>query len=185
MDYFSVFLIAISLSVDCLAVALGAGCSHKIIGKLAIFRVSIAFGIAQFVMPIIGFFAGRTVANLISRFDHWVAFGILMIVAIRMLWEFFSNEKEKERDISKGLILVTLALATSIDALAVGLSFAFLNVQIFLTATIIGIVAAGVTVFGFWLGGRVNIWLGRWAKLFGALVLISIGVRILVSHLFQ
>jgi len=185
MDYFSIVLIAIGLAVDCFAVSLGAGCSEKAFSKMAIARVALAFGLAQFVMPILGFFVGRTIAGLISQFDHWVAFGILIIVGGRMLWEFFRNEKEKEADISKGIMLFTLAIATSIDSLAIGLSFAFLDVQIFASAGIIGVVAFIVTVFGFWLGTRVSVLLGRWAKLFGAIVLFVIGIRILVSHLLQ
>ncbi len=185
MDYLSVVLVALGLAVDCFAVSLSAAWTRKSFSKAAIFRVALAFGLAQFVMPIIGFFAGRTIAGLIGQFDHWVAFGILLIVGGRMLWEFFRNEKEKEADISKGLMLVTVAVATSIDALAVGLSFAFLNVEIFAAAGIIGFVASLITLFGFWLGSRVSVLLGRWAKLFGAIVLIAIGVRILVSHLLQ
>jgi manganese efflux pump family protein len=184
MDYLSIFLIAIGLATDCFAVSLGAGATRKF-SKLAVFRVAFAFGLAQLVMPILGWLAGRTVVNLIANFDHWVAFGLLIAVAGRMVWEFFRPEKDeaKEADISRGLLLLTLAVATSIDALAVGLSFAFLNTNIFAAAGIIGAVAFGVTLCGFWLGTKVSLLLGRWAKLFGAIVLIAIAVRIVLSHI--
>jgi putative Mn2+ efflux pump MntP len=136
-------------------------------------------------MPVIGWLVGQTVVTLVSNYDHWVAFGLLVIVSGRLFWEFFQKEKEKEIDISRGWALVTVAIATSIDALAVGLSFALLKFNIFISAGIIGVVAFGITGFGFWFGRKVSILLGRWAKLFGAIVLLAIGIRILLSHLLQ
>src|SRR5512136_2509421 len=132
LDFVSVLLIAIGLSADCFAVALGASTSAKGASYLQALRVSLAFGVFQSIMPVLGWLAGKTVVDLISDYDHWVAFGLLTIIGGRMIWESFRPKESEsdQRDFSKGMMLLTLAVATSIDALAVGLSFAFLKVNI-------------------------------------------------------
>jgi putative Mn2+ efflux pump MntP len=134
-------------------------------------------------MNVIGWFAGRTVVEFIAQYDHWVAFGLLAIVAGRMFWEFFKDGEGEQKDLSRGLMLLTLAVATSIDSLAVGLSFAFLSVDIWVASITIGVITFGVVCLGVLIGARVGTLLGRWAKLAGALVLLGIGVRTLVTHL--
>ena len=110
-------------------------------------------------------------------------FALLAFVGARMAWEFIKGESESETvDIDKWANLLTLAVATSIDALAVGLSFAFLHINIWIAAAIIGAVAFSVSAVSYWLGRRVNAWIGRWALLLGAILLIAIGLRILISH---
>jgi len=134
-------------------------------------------------MPLIGWLAGRTVADFIQNYDHWVAFGLLAFVGGKMIWESFFEKEEKERDISKGLTLITLSVATSIDALAVGLSFAFMQVNIWTAIGTIGLVAFLVTGLGFIIGKRIGGVLGKRAELAGGLVLIGIGLKILIEHL--
>ena len=184
VDFGSVLVIAIGLSADCFAIALGASTSAKGASRLQALRVALAFGVAQAVMPVVGWLAGKTVVNLISDYDHWVAFALLFIIGARMIWESFhpKDGKAERRDFSKGLVLLTLAVATSIDALAVGLSFAFLKVNITLAVLTIGVVAFLITMIGFLLGRKVGQVMGERAETVGGIVLIAIGLRILLSH---
>lgn len=139
-------------------------------------------------MPVIGWFAGLSVRHVIEQWDHWIAFILLVFVSGKMLKDAVSPEdhdpSQKGGDPSKGFSLVLLSVATSIDALAVGLSLAVLKVSIWLPAAVIGIVAALFTLTGLYLGSRA----GRLAKLstvseiFGGLVLLGIGVNILIEH---
>lgn len=123
--------------------------------------------------------------EIISDYDHWVAFTLLAIVGGRMIWESFRSKdgRTKTTDLTKTGILLTLSVATSIDALSVGLSFAFLKIDIMTASLIIGIVAFVVTATGFFLSKRVSGLLGRRAKFVGGLILIGIGLRVLLTHL--
>ena len=138
-------------------------------------------------MPVLGWLAGRTVVELIADYDHWVAFAMLGIVGGRMIWESFRLERirGKEVDITRGLLLITLSIATSIDALAVGLSFAFLNINVALASPTIGAVAFIVTIIGFKLGKRASKLIGKRAEAIGGIILLAIGLRILLSHILQ
>ncbi len=185
MGLLSIILVAFSLSADCFAVAISSGVTGRIFSRLQVLRVAFAFGFFQFLMPLLGWLAGRTIVNIISAYDHWLAFILLAIVGGRMLWESFhaGETGSKTADITRLVVLFTLAVATSIDALSVGLSFAFLEINIMMASLLIGIVAFIVTVSGFFLGSRVSGLFGRRAKLVGGLILIGIGLRILLSHL--
>jgi putative Mn2+ efflux pump MntP len=186
-DVISILLTAFSLSADCFAVALAGSVSLKNFHYVQVFRTALAFGGAQAVMPAIGWAVGRVVTDYIGGFDHWVAFGLLAIVGGHMIWEAL-HEKEETRqgaDISRGLLLFTLAIATSIDALAVGLSFALEQINIMVAVLVIGVIAFLITNLGFYLGRKAGSLLGERAKIIGGIVLIGIGVKILVSHLFD
>ncbi len=186
LDLFSVILIALGLSADCFAVSLGIGASGKAGSWKQVLRVGVAFGVFQASMPLIGWLAGQTVVQFISGYDHWIAFALLLFVGGRMIWEFIERKSESEAaDISKWMTLITLSLATSIDALAVGLSFALLKLNILVCAAIIGIVAFLVTALGCWLGRKASVIIGRWALLAGGIVLIGIGARILITHMVE
>jgi putative Mn2+ efflux pump MntP len=186
-DFLSILLIAIGLSADCFAVALSGGISNINHTWPRILRISFSFGLFQALMPILGWLAGKTVVEVIADYDHWVAFSLLVIVSGRMLWESFRPERseDKDVDITKGFLLITLSLATSIDALAVGLSFAFLDINIALASPTIGAVAFLVTTIGFILGKKVSKLIGKWAETIGALILLAIAFRILLSHILQ
>ena len=183
VGFFSILLIGIGLSADCFAVALGAGVSGGGSFRRRMFRLAVAFGFFQALMLIIGFMAGRTVVDFIAAFDHWVAFGLLVVVSGRMLWEAFGEHEEKEIDISRGLLLLTLSVATSIDSLAVGLSFAFLDVDIVVAAIIVGAVAFTFTAVGFALGKKTGELIGKWAEVAGAIILLAIALRVLLTDL--
>jgi putative Mn2+ efflux pump MntP len=184
-DFLPIFLIAIGLSADCFAVALSGGISNINQPWPRILRVSFSFGLFQALMPVLGWLVGRTVVEFIADYDHWVAFALLAIVSGRMLWESFRPEhsRDKEVDITKGLLLITLSVATSIDALAVGLSFSFLQVDIAMASITIGTVAFLVTTIGFWAGKRVSKIIGKWAEVIGGIILLAIAFRILLSHI--
>jgi putative Mn2+ efflux pump MntP len=129
----------------------------------------------------------RHYPKFIADYDHFVAFALLAFVGGRMLWESFhpKDEHGKHADITKGVTLLTLAIATSVDALAVGLSLAFLRVHIAIASITIGLVAFIVTAIGFLLGKKVGELIGKRAEMVGGIVLIAIGLRILISHILS
>lgn len=186
LDLLSIFLIAIGLSIDCFAVAVSGSVSLRNPSAIKVFRTSLAFGIFQALMPVLGWLVGQTFVDLIAEYDHWLAFSLLAAVGIRMIWNAFrSGESHNDNmDISKGLTLLLLSVATSIDALAVGLSFALLEINIAVASLVIGTVAFAFTTFGFIIGHKAGELIGKRAEAIGGAVLIAIGLRVLISHLF-
>ena len=186
LGFLSEMVIAIGLSADCFAEALSGSIIMKRVSSLQIFRASLLFGIFQALMPVLGWLLGRTIVDLIAGYDHWLAFALLAIVGGKMLWESFrpGGERPAGTDITKGFTLLTLAVATSIDALAVGLTFAFFEVNIALASSVIGAVAFALSVAGFLLGKRAGRLMGKRAEAIGGLILIAIGLRILLTHIF-
>lgn len=185
MDFISILLIAVGVSADCFAVALFGGAAARNPALPQALRISATFGLAQSVMTFGGWLAGRVVVEFISGYDHWVAFGLLAIIGSRMIHESFEKEDRRKIDITRGLALLVLAIATSIDALAVGLSFGLLTINIGLAVATIGTVAMVITGVGFYGGGRFGHLLANRAELVGGIVLIGIGVRIIVEHLLE
>ncbi len=172
--------------MDAFAVSIAAGVSLKHVSFRQTFRLSWHFGFFQALMPIIGWSAGLTVRSLIETYDHWVAFGLLAFVVVNMIREAFRDYRTKGKviDPTKGLTLVMLSIATSIDALAVGLSMSLIRVSIWAPALIIGIVAGAFTIIGLQLGKRVGAVsrLRRYAEALGGTVLLIIGLKILHDH---
>jgi len=136
-------------------------------------------------MPALGWLAGRTVVELVADYDHWVVFGLLAAIGGKMIWEatHSDNGRGKDVDITKGWLLLTLSLATSIDALAVGLSFAFLEVDIVLACFVIGVIAFLASLTGFLLSKKLGVLVGEKAEIIGGVILIIIGLRLLLSHI--
>lgn len=179
-------LMAVGLGMDAFAVALCAGATGRRIWFRPGFRLSFHFGLFQFIMPIIGWTAGTAFVRFIEAYDHWIAFGLLVYVGGKMIKESFDQGDREAEDVDptrKGM-LVMLAVATSIDALAVGLSLAILRVPILYPSIVIGLVAAAMTALGLALGCRLGGLVGKRMELIGGLVLVGIGARILISHLF-
>jgi manganese efflux pump family protein len=186
VSFLTLIGIALGLAMDAFAVAIGAGLQLCGATPRQVFRLAWHFGLFQAFMPIIGWLAGRTVAEYIEPVDHWIAFGLLAFIGGKMIWEALHHDEEAEVcDPTKGWRLVMLSIATSIDALAVGLSLALLNVSIWWPAIVIGIVAGVMTIIGMELGKRFGALLGRRMEVVGGLILIGIGVKILVEHLFS
>jgi putative Mn2+ efflux pump MntP len=185
MSFLSILFIAVGLGMDAFTVAIAAGVVTKRLSPGPVFRLSFHFGLFQFLMPIIGWAAGRTVSEYIVAYDHWVAFLLLSFIGGKMIWDSSSdgNENLFDGDPTKGYMLILLSIATSIDALAVGLSLAFLNVTILYPSIIIGIVASLMTIIGMMFGGRLGKIVGKKVGILGGVILIGIGIKILIEHL--
>jgi putative Mn2+ efflux pump MntP len=178
--------LAVALAMDCFAVSMGQACGRKGMTTRQSVRMAFFFGAFQFGMPVLGWFAGESVVRLTRSFDHWLAFGLLAAIGGRMIYESFSlsdEEKACRPDQTKGARLIVLSVATSIDALAVGLSLGVIKAGILYPASVIGIVSFVMTIIGARLGPVVGRAVGRRAELLGGLILIGIGLRILVEHL--
>ncbi|MBW2193619.1 MAG: manganese efflux pump [Deltaproteobacteria bacterium] len=172
--------------MDAFAVAIAAGVTLKKISFRQHFRLAWHFGFFQAMMPVLGWWAGLYVRGWVEDFDHWVAFGLLAFVAQGMLRAAFEKEKPEEdrKDPTKGVTMVMLSVATSIDALAVGLSLSMIDVSIWMPAIIIGIVAAAFTTVGMHVGKGIGsaTRLSHYAEGIGGCVLLLIGLNILREH---
>ena len=183
MSLITIFILAVGLGVDAFSVAIGIGATNDKKSWTPILRLSAAFGLFQFVMPIIGWLAGQTVVEIIASFDHWIAFALLALVGGKMIREGFEKESDVGKvDQTRGWPLLLLSIATSIDALAVGFSFSILKNPILFPAVIIGIVCFVMTTVGMIFGKVLAKLFGRKVEIFGGLVLIAIGVKILIDH---
>ncbi len=186
MTSLNIIALSIALAMDAFAVATATGVSLKTVTFRQTFRLSWHFGFFQAMMPVIGWSAGFTVRTLIEKWDHWIAFGLLIFVGSNMLRSAISgtDDDKKAPDPTKGSSLVILSVATSIDALAVGLGLSIIHISIFFPAIIIGLTAGFFTIIGLHLGAKAgNIkGLRRYAELIGGLVLFAIGFNILHEH---
>lgn len=186
MTIWEIFIIAISLSMDALAVSICKGLSkEKILIREAVIT-GLYFGIAQAVMPLLGYLLGSTFSSYITSFDHWIAFILLSIIGINMIRESFENdEKLEEENHFSFKAMFPLAIATSIDALAVGITFSFFDINIFIAITIIGLTTFTLSYFGVKLGSKLGEKFKKNAERLGGLVLIIMGIRILVTHMME
>lgn len=185
MTFWALFLIALGVSADAFAVALTKGVHMRKFNLRHALIIALTFGAFQALMPVIGWLVGTQFARYITEFDHWIAFGLLVIVGGKMLWEAFSAHEDTERDTDSLDVrqLLLLAVATSIDALAVGITFALVPVSIVSAATLIGVTTAVFAFLGVIIGRRAGARFGKPAEIVGGLVLILIGTRILLDHL--
>ena len=185
MDLLYVLFIAFSLGIDAFSVALGAGAYLVKTDKRQRFRLSFHFGLFQFIMPLIGWFAGSQISNLINHWDHWVVLILLSMVGGKMIYDACqaTDDESVTVDITKGYKLIALSIATSIDALAVGFSMALINTDIIIPSVIIGIVAAIMTLVGMLIGEKASYRYGKKAEIFGGIVLILIGIKVLFEHI--
>jgi len=188
LDTATTLIISVGLAMDAFAVSLGVGTNPSDQEETAwrrVFRISLHFGIFQGLMTLLGWLAGSTVAGLISSFDHWIAFALLAWVGGRMIKEGLGPEEDcRCEDITHGKTLLVLCVATSIDALAVGLSLSMLQVNILSASAVIGLVTLFLSLVGGFAGHLLGSRFGQRMEVVGGLVLIGIGVRILVTHLF-
>ena len=180
--FLSILLVAIGLSADCFAVSLSSSISKRTLPLWQGLRVALFFGVFQAAMTLLGWWAGSRILDFIAGFDHWLAFGLLVFVGGRMIWESL-HEKESSTDITRWRYLFILAIATSLDALAVGLSFAFLHINLALASVTIGVTALVITFIGFLTGKKLGELVGKRAEIIGGIILIAIGLRILLEHL--
>lgn len=186
MSWPNILGIAVGLAMDAFAVSIAAGLSIPRLTRGHVFRMAWHFGLFQSMMPIVGWLAGKAMARYIVAYDHWVAFSLLALIGGKMLYEAAAGgvaRPKMQSDPTRGVTLLVLSVATSVDALAVGLSLAFLKVSIWLPAVVIGLVAGVLTMVGICFGNRLGERYEHWAQAAGGTVLLAIGVHILVSHL--
>ena len=188
MSSAALFAIAVALAMDAFAVALATGICLRQARAAQVFRMAAAFGLFQALMPIAGWLLGLSVREHIEAYDHWAAFALLALVGGKMIWEGLRGAEDDPncapKDPTQGMQLLVLAVATSIDAMAVGLSFAMLGEAILLPALVIGLVCFALTALGVKIGcmaGHVSA-VSRYAELLGGATLIAIGLKILVDH---
>ena len=177
--------VAVGLGMDAFAVAVAASVVLGTVSPRQSFRLCFHFGLFQALMPILGWAAALSVAGAVAGWSHWVAFALLVLIGGRALVEGFRSGDGAlgVGDPTRGLRMVTLSLAVSIDALAAGVSFAMLGIVVWVPAAVIGVITAAMTLGGLRLGARVGAVLGRRAAVLGGLILVGIGVRILVQGL--
>ncbi|MBA3030850.1 MAG: manganese efflux pump [Desulfobacteraceae bacterium] len=186
MALYNILAIALALAMDAFAVSIAAGISLKKTTFRQRFRLAWHFGFFQAAMPVLGWSFGLTIHNWIEKYDHWAAFLLLSFVGVNMIRESFGEDKAEadKKDPTKGSSLVMLSVATSIDALAVGLSLAMIKVSIWTPALIIGLVAGALTFSGMVMGEKLGSArrFSTYAERTGGLVLLVIGLKILHEH---
>ena len=191
MSYFEVFLLGIGLSMDAFAVSVTKGIAMKKPNVRNTLMISFAFGLFQALMPLLGWVLGRGVADYIRVIDHWIAFVLLAYIGGHMIAETVKEKgavAQAEADNDPGVDLrelLVLSIATSIDALACGITFSFFEINIVAAIVIIGITTFTLSAVGVRLGRTLGGWLGRFAQIAGGLILIFIGLKILISHLME
>ena len=182
LDFPTLFMIAVGLAMDAFAVSVSCGLSIETLRMRHLLRIAAAFGLFQALMPVAGWALGLGFRDAVARVDHWIALALLGFIGIKMIRD--SREScRKRRDVTDWRILLALAVATSIDAFAVGLTFAFLDIAIVTPALLIGFITLIISGFGVFLGDRAGCLLGRKVEIAGGLILIAIGIRIAIVHI--
>jgi manganese efflux pump family protein len=184
MDYITIFAIAIGLCFDTFAVSVSYGVvQHKILFRQAV-RVAFLLAFFQGGLTVAGYFLGAVVSDILKAADHWVALGLLSVLGMKMILEGLRKDDNKEvLDYSKFVVLLTLALGTSIDAFAVGISFALLDVKIWAAGIIIGTVTFLASMIAIRIGKSAGKKLGKRVEILGGLILVAIGLKIFLEHL--
>lgn len=183
MTIYELFIIALGLAMDAFAVSVGKGLAVDSVRPRHALLAAVWFGGFQGLMPIIGYFVGRSFASFVGNIDHWIAFALLVLIGVNMIREAMSGDEERHNNDFGVRTMLLMAVATSIDALTVGVSMAFLDVNIWIAALAIGIVTFIMSFAGVYLGRGFGAKIGSKAGIVGGVVLIAIGIKILVEHL--
>lgn len=183
MDFISLLFLAAALAMDAFSVSVTDGLVIKNFKLADAAKVGLFFGAFQFIMPCIGNFLASFATDYIEKFDHWIAFILLAFLGVRMIWEAIRGEDEIPQNPLRLSTLFLMAVATSIDALAAGVSLAAVNAPIIYSSAVIGIVAFVFSFFGMYAGRRFGDLLGNKAEILGGAVLIFIGTKTLIEHL--
>lgn len=188
MSIFEIVLISIGLAMDAFGVSIGKGLTMPVGENGRKVTLAFLFGLFQFLMPLIGWLIGRQFIDVISDWDHWIIFGLLGYLGIAMIREGLSDDDDDDdEDDDKQFLgvweMVMLSVATSLDAMAVGLTFAFLPINVWEASTMIGIITFGISLIGVYLGKFMGQFVGKYADIVGGGVLILIGTKILLQHL--
>ncbi|MBF7053851.1 manganese efflux pump MntP family protein [Halomonas sp. G15] len=185
MNPFSLVMLAIAMSTDAFAAAVGKGSSLDKPHITEALRMGMIFGIVEATTPVIGWLVGQAASQFIENWDHWIAFTLLLILGLYMMYNGFKvpeEEAEKTKQHSLLLLMVT-AIATSIDALAVGVSLAFIEINILVASLAIGLATMTMVTVGVLLGRAIGTLVGRWAEIVGGTVLVFVGAIVLYEHL--
>lgn len=182
MSWTNLILIALALAMDCFAVSLSAGAGSQKIKVSWVLKIAGFFGGFQGGMLFLGWLAGSGFQSLIQNFDHWLALILLVLIGGRMLFEARKKKDEKKINFSSNKIIILLAVATSIDALAVGISLAFLAIPLIWSVVIVAIMSFLLTIIGATTGKKIGSFLGNKAEIIGGLILIFIGLKIFIEH---
>jgi putative Mn2+ efflux pump MntP len=184
MDIIEILLISLGLAMDCFAVSITGGITAKNQRVSNALKIGVFFGLFQALMPVLGWFLGLGFIGFISGVDHWIAFGLLGLIGCKMIYESTKLEESERKTSSLSThVLLMLSVATSVDAFAIGLSFAFLGIFIAVPIIVIGIVSFLLSFFGFLVGKRFRHLFEKRIEVVGGVILIGIGIKILVEHL--
>lgn len=186
MSIFEIILISIGLAMDAFGVSIGKGLTMPVGENGRKVTLAFLFGLFQFLMPLIGWLIGRQFIDVISDWDHWIIFGLLGYLGIAMIREGLSDDDEDDDDDKQFLgvwEMMMLSVVTSLDAMAVGLTFAFLPINVWEASTMIGVITFGISLVGVYLGKFMGRFVGKYADIVGGGVLILIGTKILLQHL--
>lgn len=183
MRIIEIILTSFALSMDAFAIAITKGLSLKKLTPKECLTIALYFGIFQFIMPIIGYLLCSNFKHLIVDIDHWIAFILLTSIGAKQLFETLSNDSNINDDISLKE-MIPLSIATSIDALAVGITFTFLKNNILISSISIGIITFIISYIGVLIGNKVGTKYEKKSKILGGIILISIGLKILIEHLY-
>jgi putative Mn2+ efflux pump MntP len=183
MDVFTIVLIAVGLAMDTFAISIAKGIVIEHKRRKSALLLASFFGGFQMLMPTIGYFVGLTFTEVIMGIDHWIAFGLLPFIGSKMIYDSTRKEVAKKDETLKLHSVITLSIATSIDALMVGLSFAFLQTSVIAPILVIGVVTFSLSLLGFFFGCGLGRVFGSKIKIVGGLILIAIGLRILLFYL--
>jgi putative Mn2+ efflux pump MntP len=183
MDYFTILAIALGLSFDTFAVSLTYGVVRNGIIFRQASRVATVFAIFQGGLTVAGYFLGSFISVLLKETDHWIALGVLAFLGVKMIMEGYREDREDLRDYTNPLVLCTIAVATSIDAFAVGISLALLNIAILKAGILIGAVTFLASMTAIRIGKSAGARLGSKVEVLGGIILIVIGLKILLEHL--
>lgn len=185
MELITIIVIAVGLAMDAFAVSVAAGAAEKKLHIRHAMRMAFFFGVFQAVMPLIGYLAGESFKGSIAAFDHWVAFGLLTLVGGKMIYESFKLKGDKDAgpDPTSMLVVLTLAVATSIDALAVGVTLSLVTDSILMAVVVIGVITFALSLAGTQIGIKVGHFFENKIEIFGGIILLLIGIKILLEHL--
>ena len=183
MGAIEILLISIGLAMDAFAVSVCKGLAMKKMSWKKAIIIGLYFGIFQAVMPVIGYFLGTTFERFITNVDHWVAFILLVGIGINMVKEAFDKESENRNDNVDVKTMLVLSIATSIDALAIGITFACLKIHIVMPVITIGLITFIISVIGVKIGNQFGDKYGKKAEIMGGVILILLGIKILLEHL--
>lgn len=186
MGFLELFLIGVGLSADAFSVAVCKGLNMRKLNLKHAYIIAVFFGGFQAIMPLIGYLLGTSFSSYIESFDHWVAFVLLVFIGGKMAMEALRDKEdggEEKTDVLKIGELTIMSIATSIDALAVGITFAFLKVNILLSVLLIGVTTFALSLAGVLIGNKFGARYKNKAELAGGIILVLIGVKILLEHL--